>query len=443
MADPRELVKLRPMFRRYKRTASRLRDGLPALSGINLEFNLKFERGAATTATFNEHPALIRLAALLRPFMSVGSPIELRSVWRSLTAVEALIDADTQERVSGIFATVDDFGGMALNLNQQELTGRELYFAYAEGEFFAENPEARKLLAQLSFGPMTEMIPFLFHGVCMNYVGLVSAILNVVLEIERLHIRVVLESGSAQCIYCLNREGDFGSEEHVVPEAFGVDDLVLTGAVCLPCNNSLSALDQFLSEFEPLALLRVQNVPLTKKGKFPRADLRDFTIEKVKPRVIRYTSKSRKPVFTAKPQKDGTVAISANIALRRPADIVSLARAVFKIALGVVAFDAGTELACDTRFNAARGFIRGERGMANHFLMLRNPVPSSTIATQWYRESRTVVMVDIFGVRFAVNLEDRPLAIPTSAPKDLVFAFWLGEITKDGVIELCENDCSH
>jgi hypothetical protein len=222
--------------------------------------------------------------------------------------------------------------------------------------------------------------------------------------------------------------------------------MVTTDAECWKCNNDLSSLDQFLCEFEPIAVLRVQYVPLTKKGKFPRAETADFIVEKTKPRHIQFTSKTQKRVFSEERLPDGKVKLSSKVRTGRPVDMRRLARAIFKIALGVVAYDAGAAYACDARFDAARAFIRDEGDMPNHMLMVTgaNP-PQPSVGTQWHPELRTVVGMDFFGVGFAVNLEQLPLDIHTEAPIGTLLAFWLGGGTsKKGVIPPCRtSDCEH
>jgi len=284
---------------------------------------------------------------------------------------------------------------------------------------------------------------FMFYSACMNFAKLVFVLVDVIVAIERRLPPAREESTLQQCVFCLSREGPFKSEEHVLPEAFGVDDLILRDGSCDLCNNKLSLLDQYLAEVEPLALLRVYNVPLTKKGKFPRAETRDFTVEKVKPRVLQFTSKTGKRVFSEERMPDGTIKLSHTITTRRPVDMIRVARAIFKIALGVVAIDAGIDHACGAKFDSARAFIRGDGTMPNHMLMIKNVKPTSELATMWDVNIATVVMIDLFGVRFAVNLESLPLSIPAEAPDDSLFAFWLGSLTKGGIINPCRGPCEH
>ncbi len=99
---------LRPVFRSFKRTASRLRDGWEALGpSASLKFAMDSSRGRALEATFDETPALIRWAALLRPFMADGSRIELRAVWASLQSIDGLVGAPGAERITELFAAAE------------------------------------------------------------------------------------------------------------------------------------------------------------------------------------------------------------------------------------------------------------------------------------------------------------------------------------------------
>jgi hypothetical protein len=97
------------------------------------------------------------------------------------------------------------------------------------------------------------------------------------------------------CVYCRRGDGGFTSEEHVFPEALGNDEILLPrGLVCDSCSNGvLSDLDQVLVDSEPVAFLRVLNVPYTKQGKFPSANFQNMTVERRGPRNLRFTAKDR------------------------------------------------------------------------------------------------------------------------------------------------------
>lgn len=443
--NPDAVDSLRYIFRSFKRSASRLRDGFELLDeSPPLCFSMSWREGESLQCSFDEKQSLVRYAALLRPFMVSTSPLYLVSVWNTLSECVGMVDVETGEMIVKLFAEAENLGIFVV-LNGQPLTARDLYFAYAEGMFFDETSKAKKLLEQLSVGPMQQMVSFLFYSACMSYSKLVFALLDVILSVERrLPQLAIPRATEPQCIYCLTHDGDFGPEEHVIPEAFGLDELVLRDAVCHACNNELSKLDQFLAEFEPLALLRVWNVPLTKKGKFPRADFRDFVLEKVKPRKLRFTSKTKKDVFVRQDMPDGSFRLSFSTTTRSPLDALSLARAVFKIGLGLVAYDRGLEYACCDRFDAARDFIHGHQVMPNHLLISCNGKPGSVISMAWQSvDAATVVSLDVFGLHFAFNIEPSPFRVPDEAPPDMFMRFWLGTETKGGVVSPCPPRCDH
>jgi len=445
MMNPESVGILRRILRSFKRSASRLRDGSRLLGEAEpVRFSMNWAEGQDLQGSFDEAQPLVRYAALLRPFMAPASPLELLGVWKTLSADPGLVDGATRETIAEAITAADNLD-VNVVLDGKTLTARDLYFAYAEGKFFDADDEAKKLLEHVSVGPMQQMVPFLFYGACVSYSKLVFAMLEVILSIERRHPDLSFpRAAEPQCIYCLTRDGDFGPEEHVIPEAFGLDDLVLRDAVCRACNNEFSKLDQFLANFEPLALLRVLNVSLTKKGKFPSADFRDFELEKVKPRELRFVNKTKREVFISEDLPDGSVRLSFSIAARKPLDVASLARALFKIGLGLVAYDHGPEYACGSRFHAARDFIRGRGGMPNHLLISHRVNPTPTINTAWQSsDAATVVDLDVFGMRFAFNLEPSPFGVAHEAPAGLFNQFWLNTKTKGGAILPCPNECGH
>jgi len=425
--DEEALDSLRSLFRSYKRSASRLRDcaKLVAKSG-KLQFSMSWSQTEGLQASFDEEAPLIRFAALLRPFMAHESQLELTAVWTLLLS-NGLVDGSTRETIDQHFASAEHLG-MALVLNNRQLTARDIYDAYAEGFFFNENPEAKRLLEQLAVGPMSQMVAYLFHGACMSYARVVFALLEVILQVERSTPQLEIpRSANPRCIYCLQREGDFGPEEHVIPEAFGLDELVLRDCVCQECNNKLSKLDQFLAEFEALGLLRVMYVGLTKKGKLPRAEYRDFVIEKVKPRELKLTGKTNQEFLTTQDLGAGAVQFSMKAVGRTRTDVSRLGRSLFKIGLGLVAHDHSVDYACDSRFDAAREFIFGRGPMPNHLWVPQRAIPNPAIRTWWQSiDGGTVVALDFFGVVFIFNLEPTDFSLPDGAPSEAFTAFWLG-----------------
>jgi hypothetical protein len=276
------------------------------------------------------------------------------------------------------------------------------------------------------------MIPMLFHSASVSYTQLVFVILDVIRDYERSHTQRPEPPVDGRCIYCLRTDGDLGPEEHVIPESLGGDEIVLTGCVCASCNNGLSALDAVLLDFEPIAMLRTIHGPMTKKGRFPWVSLRDLDIEKTAPRHIKVTEKSGRRVTTREDLPDGTVRLSMQMTGRKPFDPVLLARALYKIGLGLVAHDAGTEAALAPRYDLARHFIRGEVSVSSHLLIPTTSKPHRSISTWWQpADEHTNVVLDIFGVVFVFDLDGNEIPLPPEVPAEVISRFWLGAPTEE------------
>src|SRR5207253_652013 len=108
------------------------------------------------------------------------------------------------------------------------------------------------------------------------------------------------------------------------------------------CNNNLlSRLDAALVDFPPIALLRVQYVPYTKKGKLPKADFENATVERTHPRHQKWTAKADSKIITEETQlEDGWVAFKVNLEGKRNRHAGwALARAFNKITWGRAPLD--------------------------------------------------------------------------------------------------------
>lgn len=412
------LSRLREAVRSYKRQSWRLRRGLEGLEQ-RPSLNMTFEAGGELGGSFDEHPSLVRLAALLRPFLTPDSTVFFQSIWNMLKDTGEL-EPSTVETVEASL-TAATRPTIPIKLNNLDLTARDIYSAYAEGELFGDDAGAKQLLAQFSAGPTRALLLFAFYDACIAYSHLILAVVDALLELESKMPglnRPAVES--PRCIYCLHGEGDFESEEHVIPEAFGQDELVLRGAVCDSCNNALSVLDQHLVEFEPIAMLRVMYLPMTKSGKFPRADLREMTVSKTKPREIRFHVKGSHDPFNLTKQDDGTVRIQFQTRGKQPLDAVTLGRALFKIGLGLVAYDKGVEYACDARFDRARAFIRGAATMPSVLFVPTSAQPHPQIHAAWLpADNGTPVALDFYGILFMFNLEPTPVGLNSGLPDGL------------------------
>jgi len=82
--------------------------------------------------------------------------------------------------------------------------------------------------------------------------------------------------------------------------------------------------------------------------------------------------------------------------------------------------------------------------MPNHLLISHRVNPTPTINTAWQSsDAATVVDLDVFGMRFAFNLEPSPFGVAHEAPAGLFNQFWLNTKTKGGAILPCPNECGH
>jgi len=218
-----------------------------------------------------------------------------------------------------------------------------------------------------------------------------------------------------KCIYCLQTTGNFKSKEHIFPESLGNKDLILQrGYVCDRCNNGvLAVLDNALMKFEPIAFLQVLLVPHTKAGNLPRANFQNMNLKRTSRTNIDIVPKEKSgEIQNKKPMGDDWYSFSLNMRGKpvTQKSIRMLGRALFKIALGIVALSQGREQACSTKYDSARRFILGESEFNNNFFIKLNGVPHAS-GKITYRdfEAGTIVAIDIMGVTFLLNLEEKPI----------------------------------
>ena len=187
------------------------------------------------------------------------------------------------------------------------------------------------------------------------------------------------------------------------------------GYVCDRCNNGILAqLDNVLIKFEPIAFLQVQLVPYTKNGSLPKANFQNMRMERTSPTHIKISPKEKSGLMQNKNlREDGWYSFSLNMRGKpvTKKSIKMLGRALFKIALGIVALlSQGREQACRGKYDFARKFILGESDFNNnYFIKLKGvPHPDARIAYKDLEEG-TIVAIDIMGVIFLLNLEEKPL----------------------------------
>ena len=243
--------------------------------------------------------------------------------------------------------------------------------------------------------------------------SLVSSLVKVASRFESVRQLGEKTKGN-RCIYCLNVNGSFASEEHILSEALGSYDMVLSkGCVCDACNNgNLSLLDNALASFEPIAWSRVWFVPHNKKGKLPQANFQNFSIRKIGPRLIKFTPKDRTgEIKTIEQMGDDLYRYNVQSRFRgKRIDWQLIGRALYKIALGMVALKQGHEFACNSKFDAARSFIVTGQGIRNNLLVKTTFQPHPSMQVTYLDEPEgTPFFIDLFGLAFLLSLENTPV----------------------------------
>jgi len=211
----------------------------------------------------------------------------------------------------------------------------------------------------------------------------------------------------------LSDTGTFTSEEHIVPESLGNYDTVLPkGVVCDTCNNEvLSRLDEALLDSDLVGFLRTLFTPYTKAGKLPQAEYQNLSVKKVRPDHIIFTDKTKKQAITIESKdENGVIRFSMTMTGRKNFDSIIIARALYKMGLGMVAFHEGKQNACNSKYDRARVFIRGEQGFPNNLLMSENLKPHPLITSRVdFRMGGTCFLINIYGLVFVFNLEETPI----------------------------------
>ena len=75
------------------------------------------------------------------------------------------------------------------------------------------------------------------------------------------------------CLYCRS-DGPFSTQEHLIPESLGNDELVLIGEVCDACQRYFGKeVERYVPDKTPIAVWRVLLQIPTKKRHQPSVDI--------------------------------------------------------------------------------------------------------------------------------------------------------------------------
>jgi len=215
-----------------------------------------------------------------------------------------------------------------------------------------------------------------------------------------------------RCIFCLSITEIFTSIEHIIPESLGNNKLILPiGYVCDKCNHEiLSTLDNILLKFEPISFLKVQYVPYTKKGKLSKAIFQNLVIQSTSPESLMLIPQDRTGKIQNKKEiGDGWISFEIKMQgkIFQPKEI---AKALYKVGFGMVAYAKGHDYACNPKFDLARDFIFGRGGFENNMLMRLNIKPQlkSQITVQDKEKEGLIVYFNFYGFWIIINLMPEP-----------------------------------
>jgi hypothetical protein len=405
-------------FDRFKIEFNKAKKAAALIIDDNLSFNFGFdkEKGVKTNLETPKEEKISRFAACVRPFADPASPLYFKKI--SCLIVESVgiklqLDKDNLEQA---VKRIEN-GPIGLAIGNDNFSALDIFLAYSKGEYFEEDREAAEILSAFKRIPIISQLTFFqFYSYSYDVFKFCEYLYFLIRQIEKTFPlkTVPLRGDDSVCLYCKKKEGTFSCPEHVYPESLGNTEIILPkGIVCDSCNNGvLSRLDTHLVEHDVISFLKVMFLPINPKtGKFPKAKYQNLTIEKTHPRKIRIIAQSgSKKTFIDKSTND-EAKFTINTIGCRPFNPVHLARSLYKIALGLICFKNGPELALHERYDLARNFVIGKvKTFPNNLLLTEKCEPSPYVGGSHYllQPSGTLFIVKIFGITFLFNLEANP-----------------------------------
>jgi hypothetical protein len=177
------------------------------------------------------------------------------------------------------------------------------------------------------------------------------------------------------CLFCLDADGGFSSEEHAIPESLGNTELVLPrGIVCDRCNHGpLAALDQCLADLMPLKMRRTTLGVANKRGDVPATVFQDARLELVdgRPALVGPAPRSWRleQVNPGDPRWSvGTATLTGGRPLRGR-HAAQISRALLKVGFEASWSELGERLMEDD-FDELRALILGERRRAGYVFLV-------------------------------------------------------------------------
>ena len=413
------LTKLYRDFKRHFHKTRNIAEKLDGLGEFSFQLKVDGEKAIAKNQT-PDNKETMRFVVLMRRFLAPANNLYYEKIWSTISKeFSQEIPQVLKEKVESGIEELRK-GQFQITIDSKNFTAEDIYQTISEGGFFENQEKVREYLNELTNAPFVgPLFWFQFYSYTLNAFALMDVLFQAILIAEESDKYKAIYgekiSVEPKCIYCLEIKGNFKSEEHIFPESLGNDEIVLPkGYVCDKCNNGiLSQLDTVLLKFEPIAFLQIQFVPFTKDGSLPKASFQNITMERTSPNNINVVSKYKSGEIKNKtPLGDGWYSYSLNM-IGKPVtqkSIKMLGRALFKIALGTVALSQGREKACNIKYDSARKFIFGEGEFNNNFFVKINGKPHAggRITYKDFEEG-AVVAIDIMGIIFLLNIEEKPI----------------------------------
>jgi hypothetical protein len=407
-------------LKKFKNQYHLARKAAEHISKDKFSLKMKFDKkeGIRTTLDIPPEGHLARFVACIRPFADPSSPLHFRKIGQLVKESDAPGLKVNKKTIDHFFEKVER-GPINIKTDIGVFNALEIFLVYSKGEFFSDQSEEAKIIAQFKKDPLlNQLILYQFYNYSYEVYKACSYLYGLIRQLERLFPDEAIKDQEKQeafcCIYCLDRNGSFTSHEHVYPESFGNTEIILApGYVCDLCNNEiLSPLDDYLVNHDIFSFLKVFFMDYNPKtGKFPKAKYQNITIEKTRPRDLQIVKQSGKEnSLRVEKKENGTFKIKIKTIGRIPFDPVKLARSLYKIALGIICWQHGLDMALNERFNTAREFIIGKRtDFPNNLLIATSCTPAPLVEGHFgISKVGTLFMMNLFAVVLVFNLEKNP-----------------------------------
>ncbi|MCK4739783.1 MAG: hypothetical protein KAT46_07520 [Deltaproteobacteria bacterium] len=407
-------------IKKFKKQFHRAREAFKALSVNRVSQTLYSDLSGEVHSRLILPPEkeISRLGVLVYPFANPESDTYLKTIVQIIFDADVpVLTSDEKEKIIKILDKIES-SKLLIQFEDTATTARDSYLDYFKGEFFSNDVIAFRKIERFMRNPvMKEQVVCNFYSYSKNVYTVCVEIYSYVRKMEKLNrsdfSEEVHSNKDNQCIYCLSSGGKFTSEEHVYPESLCNGKIILPkGNVCDECNNGiLSDLDNHLSNHEMLAFLKVFYMPIQQKtGKFPSATYQNMKVEKTHPRKISINMQSDSAKSVTLKEDGNFVNLKFKGIGRRPFNAVFLGRALYKVALGVLAWQLGASVALNKKYDLARDFILGKSTFTNNLLITFEVEPKGYIEGVFVpTEQGTLFALSIYGVTFAFNLEPSPV----------------------------------